>query len=279
MELKIQPYKQPNAIVFNFDELKTAIETKASEYASLVYTDEQIKTAKNDRANLNKLKKALNDERLKQEREYMKPFDVFKAQVKELVTIIDKPCNLIDTQIKEYEEQIREAKREEIEGYFNGKEKHSEFSELTLDRIFDDRWLNASVSMQTVTTAIDDTFTQIAQDIDTIVKMGRHTAEALRAYKRRLNLADAMGELVEIDAEIAARQAREAERAKQEELRREQEAQEAQEAQEQPIVAEAVNEREQPTAFWLSFQAFVTPAQAIGLKAYLQNNDIKFRAI
>ena len=101
MELKIQPYKQPNAIVFNFDELKTAIETKASEYASLVYTDEQIKTAKNDRANLNKLKKALNDERLKQEREYMKPFDVFKAQVKELVTIIDKPCNLIDTQIKE----------------------------------------------------------------------------------------------------------------------------------------------------------------------------------
>lgn len=277
MELKIQPYKQPNAIVFNFEELKTAIETKASEYASLVYTDEQIKTAKNDRANLNKLKKALNDERLKQEREYMKPFDVFKAQVKELVTIIDKPCNLIDTQIKEYEERIREGKREEIEEYFNSKEKHSEFSELMLERIFDERWLNASVSMQTVTKAIDDTFTQIAQDIDTIVKMGRHTAEALRAYKRRLNLADAMGEIVEIDAEIAARQAREAERAKQEELRR------AQEAQEQPIVAEAEtvaeSEREQPAAFWLSFQAFVTPTQAMGLKAYLQNNDIKFRAI
>lgn len=78
MELKIKEYQLPEAIDFNYQELKQELEEKITVYTNLVYSDDQIKLAKADRANLNKLKKALNDERIRREREYLEPFNTFK---------------------------------------------------------------------------------------------------------------------------------------------------------------------------------------------------------
>ena len=64
-----------------------------------MYTDDQIKNAKSDRADLNKLKKALNDERIRCEKEYMQPFNIFKAQIDGIIKIIDKPVELIVKQL------------------------------------------------------------------------------------------------------------------------------------------------------------------------------------
>lgn len=91
MELKMNDYQLPEKISFNFDELKQELTEKVSMYETLVYTDDQIKEAKADKAQLNKLKKALNDERIRLEKEYMQPFNSFKSQVNEIVSIIDKP--------------------------------------------------------------------------------------------------------------------------------------------------------------------------------------------
>ena len=81
MELKIEKYNKPQAIEFNFEELKQELAEKVKMYETLVYTDDQIKEAKADRASLNKLKTALNDERLRLEREYMQPFNEFKEKI------------------------------------------------------------------------------------------------------------------------------------------------------------------------------------------------------
>ena len=64
MELKIYNPTMDNAlkhIDWNFEELKKEVTEKANMYKSLVYTDENIKEAKADRAALNKFSKALND--------------------------------------------------------------------------------------------------------------------------------------------------------------------------------------------------------------------------
>lgn len=58
MELKVNEVEIPKVIEFNYKELKSELEEKVSHYETLVYTDEQIKEAKSDRANLNKLKKS-----------------------------------------------------------------------------------------------------------------------------------------------------------------------------------------------------------------------------
>lgn len=91
MELRVNEVAIPEKIDFNYEELKAELTSKVSFYETLVYTDDQIKDAKADKANLNKLKRALNDERIRREKEYMQPFNVFKAQINEIIGIIDKP--------------------------------------------------------------------------------------------------------------------------------------------------------------------------------------------
>lgn len=74
----------PEKIAFNYEELKQELLDKVTMYETLVYTEEQIKSAKTDRANLNRMKKALNEERIKREKEYMQPFHAFKIQINEI---------------------------------------------------------------------------------------------------------------------------------------------------------------------------------------------------
>ena len=50
-------------IDWNYEELKTEIQKKANDYMNLVYTEDQIKDAKKDRAKLNKFVTALEDKR------------------------------------------------------------------------------------------------------------------------------------------------------------------------------------------------------------------------
>ena len=119
MQLKVNEVKLPAPITFNYEELKQELLLKAETYASLVYTEDQIQAAKKDRADLNRLKKALNDERMKREREYMQPFSEFKAQINEIISIIDKPCAVIDRQVKAFEEQKKAEKLKAIEEYWH----------------------------------------------------------------------------------------------------------------------------------------------------------------
>lgn len=90
----------PQAIVFNFDELKKELAEKITPYKSLAVTEDDLKGAKSDKANLNKLKKALNDKRIEVKKEYMQPLEVFEGQVKELVSIVDEGIVNIDSQVK-----------------------------------------------------------------------------------------------------------------------------------------------------------------------------------
>ena len=110
MEFKVNEYQLPDKLTFNYEELKCELQEKVSHYETLVYTDDQIKEAKADRASLNKLKAALNDERIRREKEYMIPFNDFKAKVNEIIGIIDKPISVIDRQVKEYEDKKKAEK-------------------------------------------------------------------------------------------------------------------------------------------------------------------------
>ena len=70
-ELQIKEFKQPETIQFNYEELKAELAEKVQTYELMVYTEDTMKEAKADRASLNRLKKALNDERIKREKEYL----------------------------------------------------------------------------------------------------------------------------------------------------------------------------------------------------------------
>lgn len=283
MELKINEIMIPERIDFNFEELKSELSQQVEKYRDLVYTDEQLKECKADKAALNRLKKALNDERIRRKKEYLKPFEEFESKVNEIIKIIDEPLQLIDSQVKEFEEKRKADKRIEIGSFWETTE-HPEW--LTLAKIFDERWLNASYSMKQIKKDINGWIEKINSEIETLQQLDEFSFEAIETYKRSLdiNLSIAEGKRL---ADIQKRKEEEAKR-KAELLEAQKQAEQAQiqaeearkaEAEEIDAEAEKNAETAQSASMWISFSAYLTVEQALKLKEFFNENNIQFKKI
>jgi len=297
MELKIEQVAIPEKIAFNYEELKQELSDKVKMYETLVYTDDQIKSAKADRADLNRLKKALNDERIRREKEYMQPFNAFKAQINEIIGIIDKPVRLIDERVKEFEERQKQEKKHKIEDFFSSYP-HPEW--LKLSQIWDERWLNTTVSLKRVQEEIDGHVDNITQDLATLSNLPEFAFEATDTYKSTLDLNKSIAEghrLAEMQKRKVEQERIKAEqekvRAERERLRKEQEERARQaipQASVEPFIRAGENQmqyqakeevvqspEELPT--YVRFKALLTVSQARELKEFFESRNIEFSRI
>lgn len=281
MELRVNEVAIPEQITFNYEELKQELTDKVKMYETLVYDDTQIAEAKKDKANLNKLKKALNDERIRREREYMKPFDVFKAQVNEIIGIIDKPIAVIDAQVKEYEEKEKSEKRQKIEAFWQGELREDITTIppnwLQLSQIWDDRWLNKTVSIATAKTDIKDAISRISDDLATLSALPEFGFEATEVYKNTLDMNKALNEGRRL-AEIQKRKQEQEALAKA--IQAQAEAAKAEEPKPEPPKPDFINPPvEEAPAKWVNFSALLTTQQALALKDFFEVNNIQFKPI
>ena len=272
MELKILSPQEGGfvkEIQWNNEELKAEISEKMQDYKNLVFTEETIKEAKKDRANLNKLKNAFEDERKRIKKLCMAPYDEFEKQVKELIALIDEPIRLIDSQIKEVEEKRRSDKRKEIEALFPtiGFQAF-----VTLDMIWDEKWLNATVSMTKVEEQMKTRMYQIGDDVFTIHSLPEFSFEAMEVYKKTLDLTKAIQEGQRL-SEIQKRKA-----AYEEEQRKKEEAakQAAIQPANKPEPDQSEVKEENGELIQLDFRVWGSREQIMGLRQYLTDNKIKF---
>lgn len=277
MELQVTEIQIPERISFNYEELKQELAEVLQRYEGLVYayTPDQMKLAKADKATLNKLKKALNDERIRLERQYMRPFAEFKSQIDDLIKAIEKPVALIDSQVKDYEEQKKCEKRQAIEEYFDSECDFPDW--LNFDRIFVPSWLNATCSMKTVEGDLKAMQETILRDLAVLSEMPSFAFEATEVYKQTLNLQTAVNEGKRL-ADIQKRK-EEAEHMR---------AEAAQTAKSEKRFPEDYLEKEdqpelsaweKPQGQWIAFKAFLTVTQAVDLKMFFNRNGIEFKAI
>lgn len=296
MEVKIETYQLPAEIQFNFEELKAEIAEKVKIYETLVYGDDEIKTAKSDRANLNRIKKALQDEKTRRKKEYLKPFEDFENKINEIIKLIDAPVSLIDKQVKEFEEKKKADKRIEIGAFWETTE-HPEW--MTLARIFDERWLNATYTMKQIQADINGWINRINSEIETLQQLEDFSFEAIETYKRSLDLNQAIAE---------GKRLSDIQKRKEEEARRKAELLEAQkkieeetrweemrksgselaegfseglkeEVEEIDAKAEKAEETAQSASMWINFSALLTVDQALKLKEFFNENNIQFKKI
>lgn len=283
MELRINTWKSPEVIDFNFEELKEEITNKSALYKNMVYTDETIKDAKSDRALLNKFKTALEDKRKEVKKQCLEPYNQFEKQIKELVAIIDEPVKLIGEQITEFEDREKAEKHEQIIELFN---KAGFQSFVTLEQIYDPKWLNKSVSLKSIEEELTNTVYRIGHDVTTINSLKEYSFEALEHYKKTLDLASAIAEgqrladiqkrKLEHEAELKAReelakkQAEEKAKAEAEENLHE-ELEEV--AQEEPQQAVEVKRQ------WIKFVALLSKDDALALKEFCDNRGIEIKSI
>ena len=294
-DLKVMPYDLPARIDFNFEQLRQEIEEKAKSYSLCVYTEDTVKLAKEDRATLNRLKKALNDERIRREKEYNAPFMEFKAKINELIAIIDKPVEIIDAQVKSFEEAQRKAKADEIQRWYT--QNRASIGApvwLELRKIAKPQWANASVKLPAIYEEIKQACAKIQADVETINALPGFSFEAMDVYTKSLDLAAAIAEGQRL-ADIQRRKA-EAESARKaaEEAKKAAEALKAAESAKTPAGEQIPTEAQktppeaaqrateakeaQPAPRWVAFEAYLTTEQAFELRDYLKNREIPFRS-
>lgn len=194
LKLVISPLKKTEAIKFNYEELKGGLQESLKKYQNLVYTSQNIKEAKDDRATLNALKKSLNDEKIKIKKEFEVPYKDFEDKIKELIELVDKPASEIDKQVKIFEEAEKAKKRESIENIYA--ENIGSYADLIpLQQIYDSRWENKTYKETDIKKEIQDIVKKADSDIKVIAELKSEFEFQIKdTYFRTLDLGQALVE-------------------------------------------------------------------------------------
>lgn len=227
MELKII---NPNEdgflkkIEWNFEEIKSEVALKIDEYKTLVYSDENIKTAKADVATLRKFYKALDDKRKDIKKKCLEPYERFEKEMKEILGLVNEPILLIDRQIKEAEEIKKQEKKKQIKEFYE--ENIGSLKQLLpLESIFKAEYMNVTKPMKSIQEEIKAKIEKVAEDLKTIEEL--HTQYELQIkdyYIRTLDLSLALRENSRL-IELEKRLEREKEEKKEKQLEQEQQEQ------------------------------------------------------
>lgn len=276
----------PQEIGFNFEELKGELTQRLEHYNNLVVTEDAIKEAKDDRANLRKLKEAIETRRKEVKKQCEQPYRAFEAQVKELTSLIDKPVAAIDGQIRAFEEQQKKDKYNEVAAAYAEIVPENLRDIIPLDRILDQRWLNKTTSMKSIRETLDNKAKRVNVDMALIDGVNPKYMAAVRTmYINTLDITAAMNhqdELMEAEARFRAqeearqqRMAQAAARLGQIPAAEEKPPVAAQEPVREPAPQPSVSEKLYPLT--LAFQ--LTKAQAAALKQFLTDNNINYQKI
>lgn len=225
--LELSVTQQMGVITGNFDAIKAQLESEMAEYKGKTFTEETKKKAKEDLADLRKLKKNVNTRKLEVKKAYMKPYDDFEEKVKELICVIDEPIGLIDGQVKEFEEKRINERKAAIEDLYDETVDEELRDYIPLERIYGDKWTNAITTMKSIREEINLKVMQTRQDITTIKAMkSEKEEEALHLYMNNNNLAHSIQFLTRYEqekAEILKRREKEEQERRERELEAERE--------------------------------------------------------
>lgn len=267
----------PKLIAFNNKELMESVVNTLQNYEGIVYTDKQIGEAKKDRANLNAFSIALNKERLRIQKIYMTPCDLFKKQVDEVIGKVTETCAKIDAQIVAYEQKEKEKKRKEILDYFDAT--IGDFADfVSFERIFNPRWLNVSVSIKSIKEEIAAFVQKTREAMTTIDAFDEADRDFIRSfYFKTLDFGSAMAEYQRLkkqreDAILYKQQ-------QEERARIEAERQEALKPKESPKIAYTSHETPKVEKMVVKFGVEGTVEEIKALKKFLTDNNIKYFAV
>ncbi len=209
----------PEKIDFNFEEMKAELSDKLAAYNALVVTEDSIKSAKADKANLNKLRTAVEDKRKEIKKLCLAPYECFEKQCKEIVTLIDQPIKSIDGQIAVFDQKLQDEKWEQISGYYKAEVKEL-ISVVPLEKIVSPKWKNKTESLETVCNGIGDTLDRIRTELETLDEScpEEFRDQVKDVYLKKYSLAEARQEykrLEERKRQLAEMEARKIEASKQ----------------------------------------------------------------
>lgn len=200
-ELQVLVRQTPGVITWNFEDLKAAISEEMKIYETVVYDDGAIKMAKSDVAMLRKLRKQVEDRRKEIKNACLQPYEIIEAQAKELVGLIDKPIELIDGQVKSYEEEQKEKRKAKVMDYMT--EKFASLPENVVRKLmlktFNPKWANATAKVEEWKRTIDNAEEGTRRELGILKGVDKEFLEAvMNEYTVNLDITQAMAKVQEL---------------------------------------------------------------------------------
>ena len=189
--------------------IKVAVTQKVNDALSLVCTEDTVKSVKAVRADLNKDSKKFEEQRKAVKKAIMTPYEQFEAVYKECISDTYKRADIeLKAKIDSVENELKEAKRTEVEAYFEECSKSVgvdfvRLSDLNLN-------ITLSASVKSLKRQVKEYFDKVIQDLALIATL-EHTTEILVEYRKTLDVSDAVLTVQERHKAIAEQEKRNAE--------------------------------------------------------------------
>jgi hypothetical protein len=274
----------------NLEALKAELAPKLDYYNNLVVTEDSIKAAKTDKANLNKLRTAIEDQRKSIKKQYLEPYNLLEAQCKEVVALIDAPIKAIDSQIKAFDEIEKQEKYAALSEAFTALNVPEW---IKIEDILNPKWGNKTEKIDSLKAEMADNLKKLTDDFDKLAEMygeREYYLPIINRFKTTKDFSQTAVYAVQLESEYKKEQER---KAKEEELRQQmlKAAESVQNAPEQPEVEQsviippepqtAVNvESEQPEPILKGrFEVECTKSQLIALRDFMKAQGIKFEIV
>lgn len=203
-EISVIVKQEPGTVTWNFEEIRKRLREELEVYKNTAYTDDTIKTAKSDVADLRKLAAAIEDRRKEVKERCLEPYAAIEAQAKELVSLIDEPISAINEQVKDYEKRRKERVRSEILAYYQDKAKEipEQIRDKVYQSIYDTKWENVTATRKLWREGIGRGIADVTGAIGTIRSFGSEFEEdMLVTYYDTLNLQASIRKMNELKAQ------------------------------------------------------------------------------
>lgn len=185
--------------IANYSAVVAAVKERLSTYEGMVVLEDAIPQTKQEIADLRKVAKTASDLRISVKREHEAKISETINQLKEITDLYNDAANKLDSQVKEYELKAQQEKEAQIRSYWNEHVgKIGEF--LSLDVVWNPKWLNKGYSMTNVMLDIDTAIETATKGVRTILGMKTpHQQTLLRTFFTTLDMQKVMEEKLALD--------------------------------------------------------------------------------
>ena len=241
-------------------------------YANLVISEEDCKDMKKEMASLNKAKDAVKKYRLDIVKKFNEPLDNFVNSAKETEKILTETYDSLKGQIKKFEDETLNQKKEEVKSYYD-----EYASSLHIDFVpFENSGL--SITLSASIKSLKEASKSFLDRIDSDLKLINTQDEALISeilveYKRSLNVGNAIITVKE------RHKALEEEQKRQEAINALKAEEKKIEEKDEEVTAPKVVEREPVKVFTAKFKVEATIDQIKDLKTFMDLKGIKYDSI
>ena len=271
------PDNLPEIIENNSEEVKAWLGEVMQKYDGLVVTPESVKSAKEDKAKLNKLRTALEERRKEVKRDYLAPYMKFEEKYKEILALIDKPISAIDTQIKALDEQEQNLKYAHLQVCFEDYISAMNVPiDVNFDRILNPKWKNKTMKADTLEKEIRDTLCRIKNDVEELRNYyaeSPHYTAIMDCYKQSYDKSCALAYAAALIQQEQRRQ--EAQRAAQQPVR---EPEPTPPPAYEPTPEPPAQPQNEPKITGV-FRVTGTRSQIIALRDFMRENQITFEIV